>query len=159
MSTTKTNAMRILDRLKVPYVSREYETDDGAIDGVSVAQKIGIPVERVYKTLVCVKDRELFVFIIPVAAHLDLKKAAKAAGVKNLDMLPSKELKPKTGYVHGGCTAIGMKKDFPAYIDRSAEGLELMNVSAGRIGAQIELSPADLARAAKATFEDLTAED
>lgn len=156
MEYTKTNAMRILDTLDVPYLGRDYPTDDGGIDGITVANKIGIPVEKVFKTLVCHDGQDLFVFIIPVAEHLDLKKAAKAASVKKLEMLPAKDLKKKTGYVHGGCTAIGMKKDYPAFIDETALLLDVMNVSAGRVGTQIELKPEDLQRVTGATFADLT---
>ncbi len=156
MDYTKTNAMRILDNLDVPYVGRDYPTDDGGIDGITVAGKIGIPVAKVFKTLVCHDGQDLFVFIIPVAEHLDLKKAARAASVKKVEMLPARELKKKTGYEHGGCTAIGMKKDLPTFIDQTAESLDVMNVSAGRVGTQIELKPEDLRRVTRATYAELT---
>lgn len=156
MDYTKTNAMRILDNLNVPYVGRDYPTDDGGIDGITVAHKIGIPVEKVFKTLVCHDGLHLFVFIIPVAEHLDLKKAARAASVKKVEMLPAKDLKKETGYEHGGCTALGMKKDLPTFIDETAQLLDVMNVSGGRVGTQIELKPDDLQRVTQATFADLT---
>lgn len=152
----KTNAVRLLDTEQLPYELMEYDTNDGQLDGVSVAEKTGQAAESVYKTLVTIAGpRELFVFIIPVAKELDLKKAAKAAGVKKLDMLPLKDLTKETGYVRGGCSAIGMKKKYPTVIDESAQQLEQFVVSAGKPGLQMKLSPRDLALIADASFSDV----
>ena len=119
----KTNAMRILEQKKVPYIPHFYE-DTGAVAGVDVANALGEPVEQVYKTLVTVgKTGEHYVFVIPVADELDLKKAAKAAGEKNIAMIKSKELLPLTGYIHGGCSPVGMKKPFPTFFDETILGL------------------------------------
>lgn len=145
MFMDKTNVMRVLDRAKVEYRAHFYDGSDGKIDGVSVANKVGLPVESVYKTLVTrAHDGSLLVFVIPVEKELDLKKAARAAAVKSVEMLRQSELLPLTGYVHGGCSPIGMKKSFSTYIDESAEQLLSMAVSAGKIGAQVELTPVDL---------------
>lgn len=153
----KTNAIRILEGEQVDYELMEYAVDDGLLDGVSVAEKTGQAADSVYKTLVTMAGppRELFVFLLPVAAELDLKKAARAAGVKKLDMLPLKDLTKETGYVRGGCSAVGMKKKYSTFIDHSAESLEQMVVSAGKPGLQMKLAPQDLARVAGASFEDL----
>jgi len=154
--SVKTNAVRLLDNERVAYELMEYDINDGQLDGVSVAAKTGQSAELVYKTLVTIAGpRELFVFIVPVAEELDLKKAAKAAGVKKLDMLPLKDLTKETGYVRGGCSAIGMKKKYPTVIDASAEQLKQFVVSAGKPGLQMKLSPIDLARVADATFSDI----
>lgn len=154
--TVKTNAVRLLESEQVPYELMEYDINDGQLDGVSVAAKTGQEASLVYKTLVTIAGpRELFVFIVPVAEELDLKKAAKAAGVKKLDMLPLKDLTKETGYVRGGCSAIGMKKKYPTVIDASAEQLEHFVVSAGKPGLQMKLSPTDLARIAEASFSDI----
>ena len=152
----KTNAVRILDGGGISYELMEYDVNDGLVDGVSVAEKTGQVVESVFKTLVTVAGpRELFVFLVPVALELDLKKAASAARVKKLDMLPLKDLTKETGYVRGGCSAIGMKKNYPTFIDESAKSLELIIVSAGKIGLQIKLAPKELAHVADATFCDI----
>ncbi|NWN77615.1 MAG: Cys-tRNA(Pro) deacylase [Bacillus sp. (in: Bacteria)] len=119
----------------------------------SVSEKIGYPVEYVYKTLVATAGaNQYYVFVVPVAEELDLKKAAKAAGEKKIDMIPMKELLGVTGYVRGGCSPIGMKKSFPAYIDATAETLDFIIVSAGKIGMQLKLAPQDLAKACHAKF-------
>lgn len=155
--SAKTNAVRILEKEQIPYELMEYDVNDGHLDGVSVAEKTGQAAESVYKTLVTiVSPSELFVFIVPVAEELDLKKAAKAVGVKKLDMLPLKDLTKETGYVRGGCSAVGMKKKYPTVIDVSAESLEQMVVSAGKPGLQMKLTPADLAKAAAASFFDVS---
>jgi Cys-tRNA(Pro)/Cys-tRNA(Cys) deacylase len=121
-----------------------------------VAAKIGKDPGQVYKTLVAQgKSKELYVFIIGVEAELDLKKAAEAAGEKKVDMLPVKDIQKYTGYVRGGCSPLGMKKLYPTFVDQQAEALETIIVSAGKIGLQVELSPADLEKAAEATFADL----
>lgn len=154
----KTNVMRALDRAKVEYRAHFYDGSDGKIDGVSVANKVGLPVESVYKTLVTrAHGGSLLVFVIPVEKELDLKKAARAAAVKSVEMLRQSELLPLTGYVHGGCSPIGMKKSFSTYIDESAEQLLSMAVSAGKIGAQVELAPVDLLWMTGGKTADLTA--
>ncbi len=151
----KTNAMRILDRMNINYIHQSYECDE-FVDGLQTAEKLGLPYEKVYKTLVTVgNDKQHYVFVIPITQELNLKKAAKAVGVKSLAMIHVKEITQITGYVRGGCTAIGMKKQFRTVIDVSAKELEDMYVSGGKIGCQIHLAPADLARAANATFEDV----
>jgi Cys-tRNA(Pro)/Cys-tRNA(Cys) deacylase len=152
----KTNAVRILDGEKIPYELMEYNITDRLLDGVSVAEKTGQAVDTVYKTLVTTATSNgLFVFLIPVALELDLKKAAKAAGVKKLDMLALKDLTKETGYVRGGCSAVGMKKKYPTFIDKSAEQLENMIVSAGKPGLQMKLAPKALLQVTDATFNDL----
>jgi Cys-tRNA(Pro)/Cys-tRNA(Cys) deacylase len=154
--SVKTNAVRLLEKEQVSYELMEYTIHDGQLDGVSVAEKTGQAAEVVYKTLVTIAGPgELFVFIVPVAEELDLKKAAKAVGVKKIDMLPLKDLTAATGYVRGGCSAIGMKKKYPTVIDASAELLEHIIVSAGKPGLQMKLSPIDLARVAEASFIDI----
>ena len=146
----KTNAMRFLDRNKIPYEYQTYECDE-FIDGISVADKIGLPHEQVYKTLVTVgKSGGHYVFVIPIAAELDLKKAAKAVGEKSVEMLHVKEITKVTGYVRGGCTAIGMKKQYKTVFDESVLVQEKVYVSGGRIGTQVCCAPADLIRAARA---------
>lgn len=149
----KTNAMRILERGKAAYTVHTYE--GGALSGVAVAQALGEDVGRVYKTLVTVgSPRKYYVFVIPVAAELDLKKAAKAAGEKSVEMLPQKELFPLTGYVHGGCSPLGMKKTFPTFFHADAEGKTIF-VSGGKVGLQTEVACADLLRLTGGTLADL----
>lgn len=151
----KTNAMRMLDKLKIPYEYLTYECDE-FISGVSTADKTGLPHEMVYKTLVTIgKSGEHYVFVIPIEAELDLKKAAKAVKEKSVEMLPVKEITKVTGYVRGGCTAIGMKKKFPAVLDESAKMLDQIYVSGGKIGMQLKLKPEDLKRAADAEYADI----
>lgn len=150
----KTNAMRILERGKAAYQVREY--DGGALSGVAVAAELGEDADRVYKTLVTVgSPRKYYVFVIPVAAELDLKKAAKAAGEKSVEMLPQKELFPLTGYVHGGCSPLGMKKAFPTFFHWDAEGKTVF-VSGGKVGMQVEVACADLLRLTGGKLADLT---
>jgi Cys-tRNA(Pro)/Cys-tRNA(Cys) deacylase len=151
----KTNAMRLLDAAGVEYTIHEYDNKDGKIDGVSVAHKIGIEPGRVFKTLVTQGAGGLFVFVVPVEAELDLKKAARAAGEKKVDMLPVKDIQKHTGYIRGGCSPVGMKKLYPTFIDKQAERFESIIVSAGRIGTQIELSPHNLADAVNASFREI----
>lgn len=147
--------MRILDRLKIPYEYEIYECEQ-FIDGITAADKAGLAHEMVYKTLVTTgKSREHYVFVIPIEAELDLKKAAKAVGEKSLEMLPVKEITAVTGYVRGGCTAIGMKKSFPTIINDTAERLDQICVSGGKLGMQLRLSPGDLKRAAGAQYADV----
>jgi len=148
----KTNAMRILDRMKITYTHHTYECEE-FIDGMQIVEKLNMDPARVYKTLVTESlSREYFVFVIPVAEELDLKKAAREVGQKSLAMIHVKDINQITGYIRGGCTAVGMKKQYVTVIDETAQKLPVMVVSGGRIGSQIELAPADLARAAQARF-------
>lgn len=143
----KTNVMRILDRLKLPYQAYCYAST-GAISGVEVAATLGKDPAATFKTLVTEgKSRQHYVFMIPVAQELDLKKAAAAAGEKALEMLKSRELLPLTGYVHGGCSPIGMKKPFRTFIHVSAQEQEKICFSAGKIGYQVEMSLEELRQA------------
>lgn len=151
----KTNAMRILESLKIPFTHYTYECDE-FVDGLQIADTLSLPYEKVYKTLVTKgNSKNYFVFVIPVAEELDMKKAAKAVGEKSVEMIPVKDINAVTGYIRGGCTAIGMKKQFVTRIDSSAEGLPAMIVSGGRIGSQIELAPQDLIKASKGEFADI----
>ena len=151
----KTNVMRILDQKKVEYNSYFYDTEE-AVSGTMVASMIGKDPSCVYKTLVTIgASRQNYVFVVPVEMELDLKKAAKAVGEKSISMIKSKELLPLTGYVHGGCSPIGMKKRFPTVIDDTAKANGSIAVSAGRIGTQAELSPNDLVRVTGAIFADV----
>ena len=153
----KTNVMRVLDQKKIPYIPHEY--DPGTTDGKSVAALTGQDPATVFKTLVTVgASKRNYVFVIPVHLELDLKKAAKAVGEKSIAMIKQAELLPLTGYVHGGCSPVGMKKQFRTVIHQSAAQLPQMLVSAGRIGAQVELAPADLAKLVRAEFDFVAAE-
>ena len=154
----KTNVMRLLDAAKIPYGSYEYAAPDGALSGVEVARQLGQEEERVFKTLVTqAASGKYYVFVIPVGEELNLKKAASAVHEKKIEMIKSKELLPLTGYIHGGCSPIGMKKTFRTVIDRECEALDTVVVSAGRLGTQIELSPADLCRVVPCEISDITA--
>ena len=140
----KTNAMRILDSLKISYESYFYECDE-FIDALKIADQLGLPYEKVYKTLVTrAASKNYYVFVIPVAEKLDMKKAASSVGEKNVEMLPMKDLLKVTGYVHGGCSPIGMKKKFVTYFDTSINNYEEIFVSAGRVGVQIKIKVTDL---------------
>lgn len=151
----KTNAVRILDSMKIAYEMQTYECDE-FVDGVTTADKLGLAHELVYKTLVTVaKSRAYYVFVIPIEAELDLKAAAKAVGEKALELLPLKELTPVTGYIRGGCTAIGMKKTFPTVLDVSAKEIPYLHVSGGKPGLQIKLSLEDYLRASRAEIADV----
>lgn len=154
----KTNPMRLLEQDDIPYTPHEFNVDDGALDGVTAAERLGKPVEEVFKTLVTEGEQDHYVFIIPVAENLDLKAAAVAVDEKKIHMIPQKELKPLTGYIHGGCSPLGMRSSFPTVIDASAKELEQMTVSAGSIGVQMTLKPADLAGAIESFhgFYDVT---
>ena len=148
----KTNAMRILEREKIPYTAHEYEHGDGAIDGVRVAQKMGEDPACVYKTLVTRgASGNYFVFVVPVADELDLKKAARSVGEKSVAMIHVAEINKITGYIRGGCSPVGMKKQYVTVMDESILSHEKVYVSGGRIGTQVCLAPADLVRAARAT--------
>ena len=153
----KTNAMRILDREKIKYSTYTYDHSDGIIDGISVANKMGIADERVYKTLVTQgASREYYVYVIPVAEELDLKAAARAVGEKSVEMIKVVDINKVTGYIRGGCSPIGMKKSYKTVLDRSSEGLDTIIVSAGKIGHQIELAPVDLIKLTHCTIERVT---
>lgn len=153
----KTNAMRMLERMKISYTPHEYGHDDGAIDGVSVATKLGQDPARVFKTLVTQgASRNYFVFVIPVAAELDLKKAAKSVGEKSVAMIHVADINKVTGYIRGGCSPVGMKKQFVTVLDESILAQPTVMVSGGRIGTQVELAPADLIKAARATTAAIT---
>lgn len=152
----KTNVMRILDSKKIKYNHYCY-VETGETNGEKVAAILGQDPTYVFKTLVTVaKSGANYVFVIPVKEELDLKKAAKAVGEKSIDMLKAKELLPLTGYIHGGCSPIGMKKFFRTTIDDSARDLDRMYVSAGKVGYQIEIAPADLAKVIRYEFADVT---
>ena len=155
----KTNVMRTLEQKKIPYTAYTYPTEGGAMDGVSVAAYLGVDPEEVFKTLVAKgASGQYYVFDIPVAESLDLKKAAKAVGEKSIAMLPQKELLPLTGYVHGGCSPVGMKKPFPTVFHETAEILDRIMVSAGKIGFQIQCRSEDLLALVGATTADVTVE-
>lgn len=154
----KTNAMRILEGENINFEIIEYSTKDG-IGGVDVAEKLGEDKNRVFKTLVTVaKDGEHYVFVVPVSSELDLKKAAKASDSKKIEMIPQKKLLPLTGYVHGGCSPVGMKKSFKTFIDSSAEDLDYFYVSGGKVGMQIKVNPKELISAIDGEFSDIKKE-
>ncbi len=156
---TKTNAMRQLETAGIAYEVHTYDTEDGKIDGVSVAEKCGQDPDAVFKTLVTVgEDRNHYVFVVPVKAKLDLKKAAKAAGVKAVEMIPQKELFGLTGYIHGGCSPVGMKKLFATWIDETAVLFEKICVSGGKVGMQVEVDPQELLDLIHGEFADLSRE-
>ena len=145
MSAEKTNVMRILDKAKVPYTPHYYSHDDGLIDAVSVAAKLGQPVERVYKTLVTRgASKSFFVFVLPAAMELNLKAAAKAVGEKSIEMIHVSEINAVTGYIRGGCSPIGMKKAYRTTFDERILSFPTVMVSGGKIGTQVELSADDL---------------
>lgn len=147
----KTNAARILDRLKINYELIEYEVDESDLSAVHLAETAGIPIDKVFKTLVLEGDKNgYFVCIIPGGEEIDLKKAALASSNKKVAMIKMKDLEPLTGYIRGGCSPLGMKKYFPVYIDETAFNHSLIYISAGIRGMQIKLSPTDLLMACKA---------
>lgn len=149
----KTNAIRALDKAKLTYTVHTYENDGTAVDGVTVAQKTGLPVEKVYKTLVTVgHSREHYVFVIPVAAELDLKAAARSVGEKSVEMIHVADINKLTGYIRGGCSPLAGKKHYPVFVDESAILYERIYVSAGHRGVQLRLAPDDLLRAAEGTY-------
>lgn len=152
----KTNVMRLLEQASIPYIPHYYDPDLG-IDGVSVARQLGEDPDAVFKTLVTQgKSKAFFVFVIPVAATLNLKRAARACGEKAIDMIPQKLLLPNTGYIHGGCSPVGMKKSYPTFIDETAQLFDTICVSGGKIGAQVELAPDDLCQITGALYAPLT---
>lgn len=153
----KTNAVRILDRNKINYELLTYECDE-FIDGLHTAEKIGAPVEQTYKTLVMQgKSKKYYVFVIPIAEEVDLKAAARSVGEKSVEMIHVKDITAITGYVRGGCSPLGMKKQFPTVIDSTAEAFDQMYVSGGRIGTSVRLNPKDLAHVVRAEFADIIA--
>ena len=151
----KTNAMRILESLKIPFTHYTYECDE-FVDGLQIADKLNLPYEKVYKTLVTEgNDKNYYVFVIPIAEELDLKAAAKSVGVKSVEMIHVKDINKITGYIRGGCTAVGMKKQYVTRIDSSAKAQPTIIVSGGRIGSQVELAPDDLCKASKGEYADI----
>lgn len=153
MAEAKTNAMRMMERAKVPYKVHTYEHGDGKIDGWSVAQKVGRDPSQLFKTLVTKgSSGQYFVFVIPVSKELRLKAAARSVGEKSVEMIPVADINRVTGYIRGGCSPVGMKKQYVTVIDQSARNWDTIVVSAGKIGFQAELSPEDLARLTGADF-------
>lgn len=153
----KTNVMRLLDKAKIAYEHREYPVDENDLSGTHAADLLGVPHETLFKTLVLHGDKSGYlVCVIPVDEEVDLKKAAKVSGNKKVEMIAVKELLPLTGYIRGGCSPIGMKKQFPTYIDASAKAHAIIGVSAGQRGAQILLAPEALAGYVRASFAELT---
>lgn len=159
MAEFKTNVMRILDKAKITYKALTYDHSDGAIDGAAVAEKMGQNPEQVFKTLVTKgAGRDYYVFVVPVLKELDLKRAAKSVGEKHVEMIHVKDINKVTGYIRGGCSPIGMKKQFVTVFDKSAENIETIIVSAGKIGYQIELAPKDLIELVGAKTAEITAD-
>ncbi len=154
-SIDKTNAMRILDTKKIPYDTHTYECDE-FVDAIQIADMLRLPYEKVYKTLVTQgSSKSYYVFVIPIAEELDMKKAAKSVGEKSVAMLHVKDINAVTGYIRGGCTAIGMKKQYVTRIEQCAQSLDKIIVSGGKLGIQLELTPQDLAAASGAEFADI----
>lgn len=161
MKTEKTNAARLLDRAGIGYELVPYEVDENDLSASHIATQLGEDISRVFKTLVLRGERPAchFVCVVPGDAEVDLKKAARAAGVKKADLIPMKELLPLTGYIRGGCTAIGMKKQFPVYFHSTAVDGPFFYVSAGQRGLQLKLDPAKFIEYARGTLADLTTAD
>lgn len=156
MTEEKTNVMRFLEQKKIAYTPHWYDVSDGVLDGVTAAGRVGIPPDTCFKTLVTVgASGKNYVFVVPVEKELDLKAAAKAVREKSVEMIKQAQLLPLTGYIHGGCSPVGMKKLFPTVIDASAQTLPEMTVSAGRPGCQITLAPADLAALVRGAFAEI----
>ena len=155
----KTNVMRVLEQKKIAYTAHTYPHEEGmAVDGVTVAKSMGFDPAIVFKTLVARgASKQYYVFDVPVAENLDLKKAAKAVGEKSIEMIHQKELLPLTGYVHGGCSPVGMKKEFPTYIDETAMLFDAIAVSGGMRGVQLIVNPDQLLGFVKGEYVDLTA--
>ena len=154
----KTNAMRFLDKAKIAYTIQTYECEE-FIDGIHVAEKLGQPLEETFKTLIAKgKTGSYYCFLLPVALELDLKKAAKSVGEKSVELLHVKDITTVTGYVRGGCTPIGMKKQFMTVVHNTAAAMPLFYISGGRIGTQIQLSPAELVKSIRGKFEDIVME-
>ncbi len=156
MKSEKTNVMRLLDKAKIKYEPHEYPHGSEAVDGLTVAKLCGFDPECVFKTLVARgTSKNVYVFVIPVSSELDLKKAAKAAGEKSVEMVKVSEINALTGYIRGGCSPVGMKKRYPTFINESAKAKNTVYVSAGKIGSQIELEPLALAEICGAQFSEL----
>ena len=156
----KTNAMRMLDKAGIDYEYKEYEYDENDLDGHHVAEYLGVPYEEVFKTLVAVSDKgEYLVYCICVDDEIDLKKAAKLAGEKRVDMIHVKDLLNVTGYIRGGCSPIGMKKKYRTFIDEMIELVDSVSVSGGQRGLQIKLKPSDLVSFTEATVGDFAVRD
>ena len=156
MGTPKTNAMRILEKEKISYQMHTYDASDGQIDGAAVARKVGMDPAKVFKTLVTeAKSGQHYVFMIPVEEELDLKKAAQSVGEKAVSMLKAKELFSLTGYIHGGCSPVGMKKPFRTVLHRSAQDFDEILFSAGKIGYQVEMRPEDLKKVVPFLYADV----
>lgn len=159
MKQAKTNAMRLLDSKKVAYKLMTYDSNDGKIDGVSVAGKIEKDPKQVFKTLVAQGiSKQIYVFIVPVEKELNLKKAALAVEEKKVEMIPVKDIQKWTGYIRGGCSPVGMKKQYPTVVDKSAENIKEIVVSGGKIGVQMELGVIDLVEVTGAKLADLANE-
>lgn len=157
MAESKTNAMRILEQQKIPYTAHSYPHEEGAVDGVTIAALTGQNPDQVFKTLVTKgHSGNHYVFVIPVAAELNLKKAALAAKEKSVAMIAVKDLLPLTGYVRGGCSPVGMKKPFATFFATQAADQSTILVSGGRIGTQVEVTPDDLLRITKGKLADIT---
>lgn len=154
----KTNAMRMLDKEKIPYEAVYYECDE-FIDGVHIADMLGQPYESSFKTLVMQgKSKNYFVFVLPIAEEVDMKKAARVVGEKSLEMLHVKDIQAVTGYIRGGVTSIGMKKKYPTVIHETAQLFDTIIVSGGMLGTQIHLKPDDLCKAVNGQFADIVAD-
>lgn len=152
----KTNVIRILEAQGIKHEVYEYAVDDGQLDAISVARKVGFEPDIVFKTLVTKgKNKGVNVFVVPGNCELDLKKGAEAAQDKSIELLKSKELLPLTGYIHGGCSPLGMKKDFPTFIEEAASQYDYIVISAGKIGLQVKISPSDLDTLIGAKYADL----
>lgn len=159
MAEQKTNVMRVLEQRKIAYTAHEYPHGDEAVDGVTVAKMTGQDPERVFKTLVARgASKKIYVFVVPVTAELELKKAARAVGEKAVAMVHVSEINALTGYVRGGCSPVGMKKLYPTTFDQSAALLPTILVSAGKIGYQVELAPGELAKLVNGRFADIITE-
>lgn len=160
MAEQKTNVMRVLEQKKIRYTPHEYPHDDQAVDGVTVAGLIGAAPEQVFKTLVTRgASKSVYVFVIPVSGELDLKKAARAVGEKSIALIPVSEITALTGYVRGGCSPVGMKKQFKTVYHESALTQETVIVSAGKIGRQVELAPGDLLALTRGSTANIITED
>ena len=160
MAEQKTNVMRLLDQKKIKYTAREYPHSDAPVDGVTAAALMGQDPARVFTTLVARgASKKIYVFDIPAAAELDLKKAAKAVGEKSIAMVHVSEITTLTGYVRGGCSPVGMKKQYPTVFHETAAGQDTVIVSAGRIGFQVELAPADLIGLVRGAYADIITEE
>ncbi len=152
----KSNPMRLLEQARIPFEPLEYDGEEGRLDGASIAARLGIPPHTLCKTLItATPDKKYAAFVIPVSTGLDLKAAARAAGANSLAMLPQAQLFPLTGYLHGGCSPLGLKKPLPVFIDSTIEPLPLFSLNGGRIGLLLTLAPRPLAALLRATFAPL----